>query len=217
MQAPASEASDAADQAAEEYAEGQVATDSGHSSDRSDSSEQDSGGSQGSGSNTDGPESDGNDDDGLPPDTTCAHMIRVQVNHLQEVLQGVVCRHRHPVTITALMAALTCVQCTMKLSLLQFAGHCVKCSFVCIQCFVSVNRKVSYDGRIDTSDNRQLEMMGERLWGDKFEVLDMDMRGRLLENHDGMTRYGIGTGRLAYGLLLNEAACELAVKEVLQQ
>ena len=55
-------------------------------------------------------------------------------------------------------------------------------------------------------------MMGERLWSDEFEVLDMDVCGRTLENHAGMTRYGIGTGRLACGLLLNEAACELAVE-----
>ena len=57
-----------------------------------------------------------------------------------------------------------------------------------------------------------MEMMGERLWSDEFEVLDMDVGGRTLENHAGMTRYGIGTGRLACGLLLNEAARELAVE-----
>ena len=62
--------------------------------------------------------------------------------HLRQVLPG----HEYQPPCKA-------TQCAMKLSLLQLAGHCAKCGFVCIQCFVSANRKVSYDGRIDASDN----------------------------------------------------------------
>ena len=51
----------------------------------------------------------------------------------------------------------------MKLSLLQYAGYCTKCGFICLQCFVSTNCKISYDSKIDGSDNWQLEMMGERI------------------------------------------------------
>ena len=47
-----------------------------------------------------------------------------------------------------------------KLRLLQYTRYCAECSFICLQCFVSANRKISYDSRIDGSDNRQLEMMG---------------------------------------------------------
>ena len=83
-----------------------------------------------------------------------------------------------------------------KLRLLQYTRYCAECSFICLQCFVSANRKISYDSRIDGSDNRQLEMMGEHIWRDEYEVLDVDVRGGPLENHGGMTRYGLGSGQL---------------------
>ena len=102
----------------------------------------------------------------------------------------------------------------MRLSLLQYAGHCAKCGVICLQCFVSANRQASHEGGIDRSDNRQLEMMGERIWDEVYEVLDVDVLGRPLENHAGMTCYGLSSGRLGYGLLLNSAALELAITEV---
>ena len=65
----------------------------------------------------------------------------------------------------------------MRLSLLQYAGHCAKCGFICVQCFVRANRKARHEGGINRSDNSQLEMMGERIWDEAYEVLDVDVLG----------------------------------------
>ena len=60
-------------------------------------------------------------------------------------------------------------------------------------------------------------MMGEWLWNEVYKVLDVDVLGTPLENCGGMTCYGLGSGRLGYGLLLNPTAIELTIKEVQDQ